>query len=200
MSLDENILDVGPKTFLRPIALEDAADLFAVADASRSHLRQWLPWLDKNQNAADTESFIASVIEKRQSGGGAVWAIVESNAICGVLGFNWIDSANRSAGIGYWLAQSHQGRGIMTASVARLVRHGFEALNLNRISITAAVENHRSRAIPKRLGFHAEGTLRQAEWLYDHFVDHVIYAQLKLDWDAITSPAPNHQSVRIAGE
>ena len=164
MSLGEENLDVNPTTYLRPIALEDAADLFAVVDANRAHLRQWLPWLDKNQRAADTESFIASVIGNRQSSSGAVWVIIESAAICGVVGFNWIDSANRSAGIGYWLDQSRQGRGIMTASVARLVRHGFEDLNLNRISINAAVENHRSRAIPERLGFHDEGTLRQAEW------------------------------------
>ena len=200
MSLGEENLDVNPTTYLRPIALEDAADLFAVVDANRAHLRQWLPWLDKNQRAADTESFIASVIGNRQSSSGAVWVIIESAAICGVVGFNWIDSANRSAGIGYWLDQSRQGRGIMTASVARLVRHGFEDLNLNRISINAAVENHRSRAIPERLGFHDEGTLRQAEWLYDHFVDHVIYAQLKSEWDALTSPAPNHQSVRTINE
>jgi ribosomal-protein-serine acetyltransferase len=200
MSLGEENLDVSSTTFLRPIALADAADLFAVVDANRAHLRQWLPWLDKNQNAADTESFIASVIEKRQAGSGAVWAVIELQAMCGVVGFNEIDSANRSAVIGYWLAEPHQGRGIMTESVARLVRHGFGDLNLNRISINAAVENHRSRAIPGRLGFREEGMERQAEWLYDHFVDHVIYGQLRSEWAALTSPAPNHQSVRTINE
>jgi len=185
MSLGEENLDVNPTTFLRPIALEDAADLFAVVDANRSHLRQWLPWLDKNQSAADTESFIASVIKNRQSGGGAVWIIVESQAVCGVVGYNCINASNRSAEIGYWLAECHQRRGIMATSVARLVRHGFEDLNLNRISIIAAVENRRSRAIPERLGFRVEGTLREAEWLYDQFVDHVIYGQLRSEWDAL---------------
>jgi ribosomal-protein-serine acetyltransferase len=185
MSLGEENLDVSSTIFLRPIALADASDLFAVVDANRTHLRAWLPWLDKNQSAADTESFIASVIEKRQAGTGAIWVIIESQAICGVVGFNEIDSANRSAVIGYWLAKTHQGRGIMTASVARLVRLGFEDLNLNRISINAAVDNHRSRAIPGRLGFREEGTERQAEWLYDHFVNHVIYGLLKPEWEQL---------------
>jgi ribosomal-protein-serine acetyltransferase len=185
MSLGEETLHVSTTNCLRPIAMADAAELFAAVEANRAHLRQWLPWLDKNQSAADTEAFIASVIEKRQAGTGAVWVIIESQAICGVVGFNEIDPANRSAVIGYWLAKTHQGRGIMTASVARLVRRGFEDLNLNRISINAAVENHRSRAIPERLGFKAEGTERQAERLYDHFVDHVIYGQLKSEWEQL---------------
>jgi ribosomal-protein-serine acetyltransferase len=43
------------------------------------------------------------------------------------------------------------------------------------------VENVKSRAIPERLGFRAEGTVRQAEWLYDRFVDHVVYGLLAGD-------------------
>jgi ribosomal-protein-serine acetyltransferase len=200
MPLEEDILRIGPTTFLRPIALDDAARLFALVDANRSYLRAWLPWVDECQGEANQRTFITSAIENRQAGRGAVWLIIENGSICGVVGFNRIVPLNRAAEIGYWLDHSCQGRGVVTASVARLVRHGFEDLNLNRISVTAAVENDRSRAIPERLSFHAEGTLRQAEWLYDHFVDHVIYAQLKSEWDALMSPAPNRQSVRTINE
>src|SRR3712207_6857835 len=49
----------------------------------------------------------------------------------------------------------------------------------NRVSIACATENKKSCAIPERLGFRREGVQRQAEWLYDHFVDHVIYAALR---------------------
>lgn len=33
-----------------------------------------------------------------------------------------------------------------------------------------------------RLGFKLEGKLRQAEWLYDHYVDQVIYGLLAEEW------------------
>jgi ribosomal-protein-serine acetyltransferase len=40
----------------------------------------------------------------------------------------------------------------------------------------------KSRAIPEKLGFVQEGITRQEEWLYDHYVDHVIYGLLAKDW------------------
>jgi ribosomal-protein-serine acetyltransferase len=58
---------------------------------------------------------------------------------------------------------------------------------LNRITISVAIENQRSRAIPERLGLRAEGVIREAEWLDDHFVDQVRYALIRFDWHG--SPA-----------
>jgi ribosomal-protein-serine acetyltransferase len=182
MPLDNTTLHITPTTFLRPIALEDTASLYAAVDANRAHLRQWLPWVDRTACEADQHPFIESVIAQRTAGTGAVWLIINDDSIQGVCGFNLIDDANRKAEMGYWLAESAQHQGLMTRAVFRLLRHGFEDLNLNRIAILAATENHRSRAIPQRLGFTLEGTLHQAEWLYDHFVDHAIYALLHADF------------------
>src|SRR3712207_9579419 len=58
----------------------------------------------------------------------------------------------------------------------------FLELGLNRVGIACAVENEKSCAIPERLGFRNEGVQRQAEWLYDRFVDHVGYAVLASEW------------------
>lgn len=63
-----------------------------------------------------------------------------------------------------------------------MVNYGFTDLRLNRQVIACATENHRSRSIPERLGFCHEGTLRQAEWLHDRYVDHHLYGCLWQDW------------------
>jgi ribosomal-protein-serine acetyltransferase len=173
---------VDAQTALRPVTIDDAERLFAVVDANRMQLRQWLPWLDRNKSVEDTRAFIDGLLERRKAGRGSVWLIEEASVLCGVVGFNWIEPVNRVCEIGYWLAAGQQRRGIMTRCVARLVRHAFEDLNINRITIPVAVENQRSRAIPEQLGFRAEGVLRQAEWLYDHFVDHVMYAMVRSEW------------------
>jgi len=101
--------------------------------------------------------------------------------LAGVIGcrFSW---QNHSAVIGYWLGSEYQGKGLMTSACKTFLSHCFSALNLNRIEIRCAVNNNRSRAIPLRLGFRQEGIIKEAEWLYDHYVDHVVYGLLAREW------------------
>lgn len=180
--------EIRPSLRLRPAAINDAASLCAVVEANRSHLRDWLLWVDGARTENDQRAFLAGVVKRGEAGRGTVWIIEASGSVCGVCGFNWIEPSNRVCEIGYWLSADHQGRGIITASVRRLVQHAFEDLNLNRITLPVARKNLKSRAVPERLGFQQEGVLRQAEWLYDHFVDHVLYAQVRSDWP-VTTPA-----------
>ncbi len=182
MSPTHPTFDVGESTVLRPIAVEDAADLFALTESNRAYLHRWLPWLDGSRRIEDTRTFIVCAVERRRAGRGSVWAIEQAGALCGVAGFNGIEPSNRLCEIGYWLSEAHQGHGIVTRSISRLIRHAFEDLNLNRITIPIAVENKQNRAVPERLGFHIEGVLREAEWLYDHFVDHNLYALVRSEW------------------
>lgn len=72
----------------------------------------------------------------------------------------------------------------MTKSCRALINHAFSELNLNRVDIRCAVENSKSRAIPERLGLRQEGVIRQAEWLYDKYVDHVVYGVLTDEWQS----------------
>ena len=92
---------------------------------------------------------------------------------------NW---ANRSTSIGYWLGERYRGSGVMTKSCKAFVEYAFRELNINRVEIRCAEKNLRSRAIPERLGFVNEGMIREAEWLYDHYVDHVVYGILAREW------------------
>lgn len=73
-------------------------------------------------------------------------------------------------------------RGLCPRSFQAVIDYGFKELGLNRIEVCVTTENEKSRAIPERFGFKEEGTLRQAEWLYDHYVDHIVYGLLKEEW------------------
>ena len=143
-----------------------------------------LPWLDRTTTSADTHSFIRNTLEQFDNTDGVVAAICYDNNIIGVIGYNYIDWANHIGQLGYWLDQSHQGQGIMTRACQFFVNYSFATLMLNRVVILCATHNSRSRAIPERLGFSHEGTTRESEWLYDHFVDHEIYALLRRHWVA----------------
>lgn len=82
----------------------------------------------------------------------------------------------------YWLTESEQGQGIMTEALRKIIEYTFEELKLHRIEITCAIENNRSSALPKKLGFTFEGIERESGWLYDHFVDLEIYSLLAPEW------------------
>jgi ribosomal-protein-serine acetyltransferase len=168
---------------LRLLQLKDAEELFALTDANRSYLRQWLPWLDIITQVDDTKDFIAKTMQQFADHEGLVSAIHNGGNIVGLVGFNRIEQQDRIGYIGYWLAKSDRGKGIMTKSCHSLINYGFTTLKLNRIVIACATENHRSRAIPLRLGFTHEGVVRDAEWLYSQFGDHDIYALLAKDWN-----------------
>jgi ribosomal-protein-serine acetyltransferase len=70
----------------------------------------------------------------------------------------------------------------MTKSCKAFIDYALGELNLNRVEIRCAEGNLKSRAIPKRLGFAKEGIIREAEWLYDHYVNHVVYGILAREW------------------
>jgi ribosomal-protein-serine acetyltransferase len=168
---------------LRLLQIGDAEELFALTDANRLYLRQWLPWLDVVTQVEDTKDFITRALNQFANNEGFVAAICSGGCIVGTIGFNRIEQWDRIGFIGYWLAESHRGKGIVTKSCESLIYYAFTTLNLNRIVIACATKNQRSRAIPLRLGFVHEGIARDAEWLYDRFVSHDIYALLAKDWN-----------------
>jgi ribosomal-protein-serine acetyltransferase len=61
------------------------------------------------------------------------------------------------------------------------------AYGLHRIEIRCATGNTRSAAIPLRLGFTEEGTLHEAEWLYDHWVDLRVFALVDVNWKNVSA-------------
>jgi len=175
-------LKAGRALELRPLRLQDARALFVLIDADRERLRRWLPWPDANRSVRDCRDYLLRMRALARTGLGQSYGLWWKDRLVGIAGFNWIDRTNRNAAIGYWLAKEAEGRGLMTAAVTALLRHGFRTLQLNRIEIRAGVRNRRSRAVPVRLGFRHEGTLRQAERLADRWVDHAVYGLLASEW------------------
>ena len=172
------------KLTLELLQLEHADALFELTELNRAYLRQWLPWLDTTTAVSDTATFIETTIEQNKTGHGPQYAIFYDGNVCGVCGFHKIDKLNKVGSIGYWLAESFSGNGIISAGVKQLLEIGFTQCQLNKIEIRCAVENTKSRAIPERLGFTHEGNLRQCEWLYSRFVDHAIYSLLASESDS----------------
>ncbi|MDN4494679.1 GNAT family N-acetyltransferase [Ureibacillus aquaedulcis] len=168
---------------LRLVTERDAEEIFQMIEASRTHLREWLGWLDHSTKVQDTLINIKNNLILFLSNEGLDTAIVYKGKIVGKIGFNKINKANKTAYVGYMLDESFQGKGIMTRAAKAITMIAFEEYGLNKVEIHVAKENTKSRNIPIRLGFKEEGTIRSAEWLYDHYVDHVVYGMLREEWE-----------------
>jgi len=175
-------LDIDQDTQLKLLKQEDAELLFALVDSCRPYLRQWLPWIDATQTVDNSRQFIELGLQKFAANNGLEAGIWHKEQLAGVIGLHYIDRTNKKTSIGYWLAEPFQGYGLMTRACRALISYVFEQLQLNRVEIRVAVDNRKSRAIPERLGFVNEGVVREVEWLYDHFVDHVVYGMLAKEW------------------
>lgn len=173
---------IDDKTELRLLELRHTEELFILTDRNRHHLREWLPWVDSSLYPESTERFIKSALEQFARNYGFQGGLWFQGRLAGVIGYHQIDWVNRRTSIGYWLGAEFQGKGLMTKACAALIDYAFGQLKLNRIEIRCATGNKKSRAIPERLGFTQEGIIRQAEWLYDHFVDHAVYGMLASEW------------------
>ncbi len=169
---------------LRYLTPADAPQLFSIVDKNRARLKQWLPWLDRNKIVANSEKFIEICINDYKSKKGFCFAVQYQSQLVGLASLQFVNSDNRSANIGYWIDQAYAGKGLVKNSAQCLMRYAFEELNLNRIEIRCATGNIDSQRIPEKLNFQFEGTARQCEWLYDHFVDHKVYSLLKSEYES----------------
>jgi len=157
-------------------------ELFDLTNTNRKYLREWLPWVDSTRNINDTAEFVKTSVSRNNKKNGFELVIKYQERIAGILGLLYIDHLNKNTEIGYWLAESFTGKGIMTESCKALTDRCLKEMNLNRVSIRCAAENYISQGIPKRLNFKKEGVLRENGFLNGKFEDHIVYSMLKSEW------------------
>lgn len=169
---------------LRLLEPRHAQTLFELIGQNRKHLGYWFPWVAETKTTTDSEVFIRSQLEKFAGGNGFQLGIWLDGELVGVIGLNYIFREFRCTEIGYWLGAEFEGRGVMTKACRYLCGYLFTELNLNRIEIRCAETNAKSRAIPERLGFTLEGTLRQMGYTQNGLVDYLVYGLLADEWRA----------------
>lgn len=117
-----------------------------------------------------------------------IWAIVEKEdgKLVGSLGL--IRDPKRENPhvrmLGYWLDEAAWGKGYMTEAVKTVLNYAFTELNIDIITANCYPHNDRSRKVLIKQGFEYEGTLHQAELIYDGQVfDHQCYYLKKEIWE-----------------
>ncbi len=130
----------------------------------------------------DFEKWFAK-IEKMASGSelSTVWAIRDStDQMIGMIGLDApSDGQAHRAEIGYWLGEPYWGRGITTAVVRAVCRHGFEELGLAKITAHVFSFNDASARVLEKCGFELEGYLKKHFLKDEEFIDAKAYGLVR---------------------
>ncbi len=159
-----------------------ALKLFQLIEGNRAHLRQWLPWVDDMTSPYHIETVIPIWLKQFAEKNGLNAGIFYKGELVGSIALQQIDWYNLTTSIGYYLAKKAERYGVMTRTVHALLNYTFFQLGLNRVEIRCGEFNHKSKAIPERLGFTKEGKIRDGEQLYGRFHDIIIYSMLAREW------------------
>lgn len=175
-------LQIDDKLFLEKLNLSHVEVVYNAIDQNRNFLRKWLPFVDFTHKISDTERFVRSLLDKHASSRDEVYAIWYRHEFAGLIGFKDIDRVNDKIEIGYWLIEKMTGKGIATLATRKMINLAFRNMEMNRVQIRCGVGNHKSSAIPKRLGFTYEGTERAGERHNRNYIDLEIFSLLKSEW------------------
>ncbi|UIP27537.1 GNAT family N-acetyltransferase [Photobacterium sp. TLY01] len=153
-----------------------AARYVELVNTHYDYLSQWLAWPPHCHTEADFTDFIRRSLHEYAEGKSMVCGIFYRGQLVGNCSFNTLDHSLKTADIGYWLAADFQGQGIITRVCRHLFRLAFDHFAMEKVVISAAVDNTASRAVAERLGMTLEGVITRSENLNGRILDHAIYA------------------------
>ena len=95
-----------------------------------------------------------------------------------------LDHANHNGEYGIFIGEeSARGKGYAKAATELILAYGFEKLMLHRIYLTVMADNYPAISAYKHCGFQQEGLMRDEYLRLDGYVDIIMMAILKEDWN-----------------
>ena len=163
---------------LRAVEENHITPLHHLICKNKSWLQNSLNWPQSVNTEDDTRKTVQGNMMLHQRGYAKMFMIFSEDELVGVLSFNRIEPLNKTAEIGYWLDESHQGQGIISQALQVLIHHYAKRGEIRRFVIKCRVANLQSNQVALRNGFTLEGCLKQAEFLNDTYDDVNIYARI----------------------
>lgn len=107
-----------------------------------------------------------------------------SDAIIGTCNYtNIVRGAFHACHLGYQVARSHEGRGLMAEALRATNEFMFDAMRMHRIMANYRPENTRSARILERLGFVREGLAKNYLFIDGAWRDHVLTSLIHPGYD-----------------
>jgi ribosomal-protein-alanine N-acetyltransferase len=162
-----------------------------LADNFEGHLDRWSP---PATTAFFTEAFwrdrLGAAVEEYAAGRAVRFVLQPKEGpldaeVLGTCNYtNIVRGPFLACHLGYQIARSHEGRGLMAEALRAANTFIFERLRLHRIMANYRPENLRSRQLLERLGFVREGLARDYLFIDGAWRDHVLTSLTNPSFDA----------------
>lgn len=161
---------------LREWLLEDAEELCSIMNSQKiqENLRDEIPYPYRKK---DAEEFILTTLLTNRE---LSFAVTVEDKVVGSIGvFRQKNIHFRTAEIGYYIAESHWGKGIGTAALKTVCQKVFKTTDIVRLFAEPFSDNLASCRILEKAGFLCEGTLRKNAYKLGQFKDMQLYSLIK---------------------
>jgi len=180
---------MGDELTMGMLEMRHEQQFYDLIDRNREHFGRWLTWIQATKTVADAGAFIQRYLNKYAGSDGILVGLWHQKNLVGVVLIREIDHSVKCAEIGYFVDESCQGRGWATQMCqAIIIGYIFGELGMNKVLVQCASGNDKSIALPKRLNFKHEGSIRQAYDLNGEYVDMEIYGLLREELDKNVLP------------
>lgn len=157
------------RIILRKMDRSFADDMFEYA--SNPAVTKYLTW-DVHPNRRFSYNYLGYVNSRYRTGEFFDWAITmrDSGKMIGTCGFTRFNFSSYSAEIGFVLNPKYWGYSIAPEASRRVIRFGFDTLELHRIEARYMENNIQSRHVMEKSGMTFEGIYRDMMLVRGQFV------------------------------
>lgn len=169
---------------LRPLLVRDAAAWRRLHDANKEWLGPWEATLPQESGPGflSTRAMIRTLRRRARQGHTMPFAVTWDGEMVGQMTVSGITMGSaRWASVGYWVAQSHAGRGITPLALALVGDHLMGTVGLHRVEVAIRPENVASLRVVEKLGFHRIGLAPRYLHIDGEWCDHWLFQVLAED-------------------
>ena len=165
---------------IRRWELSDARDLATALSNKKiqDNLRDGLPY---PYTEKDGKEFISTMLAANENDTFAFAITVNGKVIGSIGAFRQTNIHNKTAELGYYIAEEYWGKGIMTEAVKQLCDYVFSHTDIIRIYAEPFSNNIGSCRVLEKAGFQYEGTLRSNALKNGNVLDMKMYSKLKTE-------------------
>lgn len=171
------------------IVLDTPRLILSTAIAGRNELQKFFsPWESSTtESKLDYKNHIKRWVVEFEEGRSIRFLLISkevSNEVIGICNFTQIFRGPfQACYLGYNIRASHEGKGLMSEALEKVIQYMFEKQKIHRIMANYMPSNEKSARLLSKLGFTIEGCAKDYLLINGKWEDHTLTSLINQQWN-----------------